>query len=191
MDIVKNKAMSNYEEILWQGDVNYVGPNSYLALCDGFLKLFANDPNVITVPGVVLTAANIVAEMTKVYDAIPDVMMNDPELKFYMPINTKKMFRQAIASSPSQVNNLGIGLVGNDDFDFFGIPILFTHGIPANRIVASLRWNLWVAVDLTEDVQNIEVINFSKTTGADKVGLKARFMSGVNIYAGKYVVYYS
>lgn len=190
-DLVVRQTRKEYEEILQQGDTTYVGPNTYLALCDGFLKVIAADPNTIPVANIVLTAANIVAELTKVYNAIDDCIMDDPELKLYMPINTKKMLRQAMASTPSQVNNLGIGLVGNDDFDFFGIPIIFTHGIPSDTIVATVVQNLQVATDLVTDIDNVSVFNKQLTTGDDAIAFKGRFFSGVNIYDGKYCVLYS
>ena len=190
MDIVTKQTMDEYEQILWQGDTTYVGPNTYLALCDGFLKAFAADPDVIPVAGVPLTALNIVTEMNKVYDAIPDVMMNRPDLCFYLPIKAKKFFTQAITSNVGQVNWLGISQSGDTQY-FHDIPVCFSQGIPNDEMVCSFVDNLWAAVDLTNDPENVEVINFSKTTGADKVGLKGRFMSGVNYYSGGYVVYYS
>ena len=189
LGLITKTVRKDYEMLLWQGDTTSLNPT--LALCDGFLKVLAADPNTIPVAGVALTAANIVAELTKVYDAIDDCIMDDPELKLYMPIGTKKMLRQAIAASPSQVNNLGIGLVGNDDFDFFGIPIIFTNGIPADTIVATTVWNLQVGCDLVQDIDEIKVLNFSNTKGDDVIAVKGRFFSGVQVYAPKYAVLYS
>lgn len=189
LSLITKTVRKDYELLLWQGDTTSLNPT--LALCDGILKIAAADPNIVTVAGTTLTAANIVAELTKVYDAIDDCIMDDPELRLYMPIGTKKMLRQAIAASPSQVNNLGIGLVGNDDFDFFGIPIIFTHGIPADTIYASVIWNNWVGCDLVQDIDEIKVLNFSNTKGDDVIACKGRFFSGVQVYNGMYSVLYS
>ena len=186
LDLLTRTINSDYERLIQAGDTTSLDPT--LALCDGFLKKIEADVTHIPVAGVVLTAANIVAELTKVYDLIDDCLMDKPDLRFYMPLNTKKMLRQAISQSPSQVNNLGIGLVGNDDFDFFGIPIVFSHGITVNNILATTIANLQIGVDLLSDIDEVKVIKDDKN---DEIYLKGRFFSGVEFYEAKYCVLYN
>lgn len=185
--LLTKAVRQDFERILWSGDTTSLDPT--LSLCDGILKIAAADPATTIIPAVVLSAANIITELNKVYTAIDDCIMDDNELRLYMPIGTKKMLRQAMASAVNQVNNLGLGLVG-DSFDFFGIPIIFTNGIPANTIYASPIQNSQVGADLVSDIDEVKILNFANTKGDDILAFKGRWFSGVQIFNGMYSTLY-
>jgi hypothetical protein len=61
------------EEGVWQWDT----AASPVDLCNGWLKGFLADATVIDVVGTTLSASNIITELQKVYDAIPNTIIDD------------------------------------------------------------------------------------------------------------------
>jgi hypothetical protein len=95
----------NVEKLRWSGDT--LSGDASLALCDGYKKsLVADVANVIdiTLP-VAITSANVLAELARVYDAIPAaVLANQEDLRFYVSSPVAAAYRSAVAASNTQAN---------------------------------------------------------------------------------------
>jgi hypothetical protein len=95
----------NVEKLRWSGDILSV--DASLVLCDGYKKsLVADVANVIdiTLP-VAITSANVLAELARVYDAIPAaVLANQEDLRFYVSSPVAAAYRSAVAASNTQAN---------------------------------------------------------------------------------------
>ena len=72
VDEFVNQTQKAIEEMIWQGDTTGTG-GTVLDLIDGYEKILT-DGSAIDVTGVTLTSSNILTEMNKVVDAIPNAI---------------------------------------------------------------------------------------------------------------------
>lgn len=165
------------ERIMWAGDTTSLDP--ILKLCNGYIKEFADATGtareVIEGTIVAMTAANLVAQLIVAYNLIPDQLMGNTDLWITLPIGVKKFFQLAINSTVTQVNTLGINIVG-DSYTYNNLPINFSAGMPANNIVIAPSSQLAFGTDLLSDIQAIEVDKVDRLS--DNYGLKAVMIVG-------------
>lgn len=175
-------------EIVWQGDA--VTPAAgYLGLCTGLIKQFTDNADTVTVNiAAPTTAANLVANLNLMYNAIPEEIMNEEDLAFYLPLGMKKFFHQAITSAGTQVNQLGINING-DSYFFYDIQVIFDPGMPANNMVVSFGRNFLMATDLISDIDALTVINMHPLGQGKNIRLQGSYKFGVGYRNGAYVVW--
>lgn len=184
--IAKNVS-KDLESLLWNGDVDG-SPETFLNLCDGFLKKFVADGTVVDVSGTTLTTSNVITEMKKVYAAIPSTIINDPELVIFVNHATYKLLKQAyadVATANGAYYNQPL-----ENLTFLGIPVVVAPGLPNNNIVAACKYNLWFGTDLMSDFDDILIVPMKKTAATPTVRFAARFQFGVEYGVGEEVVYY-
>ena len=116
---VRKKISADLEVAVWQGSGTSVTyPQN---ICDGlFMKLLA-DADVIDVTATAATSANIIASINAVYNAIPQTVINDPELVIYVPTQIYKLYQQAIANASSEITFLSLfsSLAFSDSKQYF------------------------------------------------------------------------
>ena len=166
------------ERIMWAGDTTSLDP--ILKLCNGYMKKLADATGtareVIEGTIVAMTAANLVAQLIVAYNLIPDQLMGNTDLWITLPIGVKKFFQLAINSTVTQVNTLGINIVG-DSYTYNNLPINFSAGMPANNIDIAPASQLGFGTDLLSDIQAIEADKVDKFS--DNYGLKAVMIVGM------------
>lgn len=182
-EISKNIS-KDLENLLWQGDT----AGSPASLCNGFLKKFLADTAVIDVTGTTLTAANIIAEIGKLYAAIANTIVNESDLVIFVSPSTAKLYKQALAA----LNNALIGSYNNGDFtlSYINIPVVVAPGMPANEMVAARTSNMWYGTDLMSDTEDVLVIPQRDKSGAPTVRIVAEFKFGVEYGIGEEITYY-
>jgi hypothetical protein len=183
LDQVALNINADLENLLWQGDALGT-PGS---LCDGFIVKFQSDINVAHVGGVALTAANIFAEIGKVYAAIPDTIINKPDLVIFVSHAAAKFYKQAIAA----INPLG-GTFNAGDYtlNYLGIPLVVAPGMPTSIMVAGQTSNFWYGTDLIGDTEDVLVIPQRDKSGAPTVRIVAEFKFGVEYAISEEIVFY-
>ncbi|MBL4703719.1 MAG: hypothetical protein JKY54_04310, partial [Flavobacteriales bacterium] len=120
------------EKDIWQGDAVNSGE------FDGFIKILTADAAVNKVTGITLTAANIIAELNKIYDAIPDAILHK-DLVWAVPYQAEKLYKQAIGAA----DYLNAGVVGDKPLDFLANDLSPVSGMPANTIVVYDKKNFF------------------------------------------------
>ena len=185
LEQITKATNAELETLLWSGDTEASSPD----ICDGLLKQFTADAAVIDVGGAVLSAANIIAELGKVYDAIPATIANRGKVVIFVSPAAAKFYRQAIAA----LNNGLVGTynVGNFALSYIDIPVVISNGMPTNDMVAAEPQNLWYGCDLTSDQEDVLVIPQRNTSGAPTIRVVADFKFGVGYGVGEEVVFYS
>jgi hypothetical protein len=136
-----------------------------------------------------LTSANIIAEMTKVVNAIPTTVKNKGKnaVKIFVSINAAHLYELAlVTASPAlyAYNNADLTL------SFMGYELIVSPGMPNNTIVACDPMNLWYGFDLLADEKEISFLknpNPGKTKQSNIVG---SFKWGVNYGVSSEVVLY-
>ena len=144
------------------------------------------------------TAANVIAELQKVYDAIPQELFGKEDLKIFIPFATMKAYVQALGGfglmanqNHQGIDNKGTMWYNNGGLDFLGVPIFVAQGLPAGKIIAGQSSNLHFAAGLIADMTELKVIDTSDTLGDQNVRFVLRFSADVNYAKGGELVYYT
>jgi hypothetical protein len=178
----------NVEKLRWSGDITSL--DASLALCDGYKKsLVADVANVIdiTLP-VAITSANVLAELARVYDAIPAaVLANQEDLRFYVSSPVAAAYRSAVAASNTQAN-----LTQALDFTYLGIKMILCPGmLGLSTIVATLKDNLIYAFDAEGDGKALRAINLADTVAEPVIRTRANMKVGFTHVNGTEIVFYN
>ena len=178
------------ETIIWQGATATAGQY------DGFLARFAADATVVDVTGTTVTAANVVAELGKVIDAIPASIYGKEDLFIYVPQNVYRAYVRALGGfGASGLGANGFEGRGNNqvlgDLAFDGVKIFLAEGLPSNKMVAAQASNLFFGTSLMSDWNEVKVLDMADLDGSQNVRFVMRYTANVNYAYGSEVVYYA
>ena len=178
------------ETIIWQGATATAGQY------DGFLARFAADATVVDVVGTTVTAANVVAELGKVIDAIPASIYGKEDLFIYVPQNVYRAYVRALGGfGASGLGANGFEGRGNNqvlgDLAFDGVKIFLAEGLPSNKMVAAQASNLFFGTSLMSDWNEVKVLDMADLDGSQNVRFVMRYTANVNYAYGSEVVYYA
>lgn len=180
------KVSADTEKLVWQG--NTATASYPLSLCDGLEKQFLADGNVIDVAGTAsLTAANIIGELNKVYNAIPNELIDNVDLRIFLSPAALRAYRQALAAASSEAYYMQ----NYNELHFLNVRLSEAPGITANRMVAALKSNLLLLTDLMSDFEDVQVLPQKNVTGVPVVRMIGEFKFGVGYIYGSEVVFYS
>jgi hypothetical protein len=185
-------AQSN-ELNIWQGDTAAASNNAY----DGFEKLLAADAGVVDVAAATLDAANIIAELGKVVDAIPSALYGKEDLYIYIGSAAAKFYVQALGGFAASglgangVNNMGTQWWNNGSLTVNGVKIFVCPGMSANKMVAAQRSNLYFGTGLLNDTQEVRVLDMQDLDGSQNVRMVMRYTAGVQFGVAEDIVLYA
>ena len=155
---LQNSLANDIERIIWGGSSG----NTVAGIQDGIVDKALASADTIKVSGQTIDATNVLGEIQKVYDAIPNVVLNDGEfdpekaaVKIFVDMNTMRYLRQALSTVPTnyQVILPSFAIDGGRIF-YMGVEIVVV-GLPANTMVAASKDNLVFITDLLSDTQEI------------------------------------
>lgn len=150
----------------------------------GLLAQFAADSSVIKVVGATVTASNVVAEIGKLYNVVPDELENDESTVFVVSTNVGKAYRIAQASMGMNTT------VGAKELDYMGIRLETNSALPANTILVYRVKNVFFGTGLESDLQNVRVIDHDETSGDGMVRTIVGLHAGQTfIFGGEIVTY--
>jgi len=169
------------EQSIWAGATSTSGQ------FDGFQVQLAADSDVVDVTGTTLSAANIIAELGKVRDAILDANYGQEDLAIYVGTAAMKFYvsAQAVLGYQDQFH------VGVTEANFEGTKLILAPGMAANKMVAARKSNLFFATDLASDMAEVKVIDMTENDGSDNVRLVMKWNAGVGYANGSDIVYYA
>lgn len=179
-DILGSVAES-LEKTIWHGD------KAVATEFDGLVTGLTADTDTIKIAGVAITAANVIAELTKVYNKIPDTVIGESDFSIYVASNVYRAYQLALSA-------LGFKqefYVGLKPADFAGLPVVLIPGLKPGFMVAAQKSNLWVGTALKSDYNKMQVIDMNKTTGDDMIRYIMKFTGDSNHGIGAEVVLYS
>lgn len=191
-DRINALTAKDIETKIWQGAAN--AGDDFL----GIEARLAADSSVVDVTGTTLTVANIIGEMAKVVDAIPNAVYADKEgLAIRVGIKTAKLYQRALgygqlATSTFAGNTYNNQLVvGEKPLDFEGIPIIVCNGMSDNKMVACKRENLHFGTNVLTDMNELAIIDRYPIDGSQNFRYVQRFTAGTQITNGAEIVYYA
>ena len=189
--LMAGKIAEATENSIWSGSA---GAGSF----DGFATLLtaATLPSGQDIVGTTVDASNVIAELGKVVDAIPSSIVNNEDLFIYASNNVFRAYKRALGGF--QANGQGAngvnGLGNNQDIDvqyFDGISIVVANGLADDKMVATLKSNLYFGTGLLADHNEIKVLDMADLDGSKNVRFIARYTAGVQIGVLEDVVFYS
>jgi hypothetical protein len=168
------KGHQELAQIMWQGDTTGEG---VLALCDGWLKRLCTSGDYIngTVPVGGFTAANILTNgfAQALSLATPEMLVNPANMQFKVSPDVAADYRIATAAQ-NNITNVTTGLA----LTYLDIPVVVEYGLPANTIILSDYTNFLYCLDAEGDQDNLQIVDFSKTTLDRRIGARADFKAG-------------
>ena len=196
---VASEVAQNTERCIWQGNVAAGTNNSF----DGFEKLIAaaatagDIPAAQQVTGTTLTAANIVAELSKVVDAIPASLYGKEDLFLYIGSKAAKLYVQALGGfgasglGANGVNNMGTQWWNNGSLTVNGVKIFVCPGMSDDKMYAAQRSNLYFGTGLLNSTNEVATLDMKNLDGSNNVRMVMRFTSAVQFGIASDLVEYA
>ncbi len=173
-------------QLRWKGNVAG-STGTFLDLCDGYEVKLAGDGAVIDISATASTSANVIAELTKVYNALPaQIQSKTNDLRFYVSSNIAANFKVAAASG----NTLAY-ITKELDLTFLGIKLIIQEGMSPNKIVATVKDNMIYAFDGQGDGTQLKAINLEDTVAEPLLRTRANLKVGFHYVNPTEIVYYS
>ena len=185
------KVAEKNEHAIWQG------ANATAGEFDGFTVLAAADSDVVDVTGTTVTAANVIAELGKIVDAIPSTIYGKEDLYIYVSQNIARAYVRALGGfgasglGAAGTNNMGTQWWNNGSLSFDGVKLFVANGLPDNDAMAAQKSNLYFGTGLLSDHNEVKVIDMADLDGSQNVRIVMRYTAGVQYGIGSEIVYYT
>jgi hypothetical protein len=192
------KVAEKTENTIWQG------ANATAGEFDGFTVLAAADADVVDVTGTTVTAANVIAELGKIVDAIPSTIYGKEDLYIYVSQNIARAYVRALGgfgasglgaagtnNMGTHTNNMGTQWWNNGSLSFDGVKLFVANGLPDNDAMAAQKSNLYFGTGLLSDHNEVKVIDMADIDGSQNVRIVMRYTAGVQYGLGSEIVYYT
>jgi len=156
---------------------------------DGLITLATADADVVDVTGAVggVDAANVIAELQKVIDAIPNAVYSKSDLAIYVAPNVAKAYIAAQAA----LGYANLYHDGKTNLNFQGLPLFVADGLTASYMMAAQKSNLFFGTGLLSDHNEVRVLDMANLDGSDNVRIVMRFSAGVQYGIGSDIVLYT
>jgi hypothetical protein len=190
---VVEKVASAIETSIWNG-VN--ATDGQVAGIMTLLTADASLPTANEVAGTTVTAANVIAELGKIVDAIPAALYGKDDLKLYVSQNIAKLYVRALGGfgasglGANGSDNKGTQWYNNGQLTFDGIPLFVANGLTANQAIAAQTSNLFFGCGLLNDANEVRLIDTAETLGDDNVRIVMRAGYAVNYHSVSDIVTY-
>ena len=186
---VAAKVADRTEKNIWSGATATSGQ------FDGFTAKLTADTDVIDVTGTTVTAANVIAEMGKVVDAIPTSVYGQEDLTLYVSSNVARAYIRALGGFAATIgangsDNKGTQWYNGGELSFDGVNIFVAKGLADDTMVAAQKSNLYFGTGILNDQNEVKVIDMSDIDGSQNVRVIMRFTAGVqHVFGGDIVLY--
>ena len=188
---VAAKVAQKNETNIWSGT------NATAGEFDGLVTLMTADGDVTDVVGTTVTAANVIAELGKVVDAIPATLYGKEDLYLYVSQNVARAYVRALGGfgasglGANGTNAMGTQWWNNGSLSFDGVKIFVANGLGSNYIVAAEKSNLYFGTGLLSDHNEVKVIDMADIDGSQNVRIVMRLTAGVQYGIGSDIVLYT
>jgi len=180
------------EQLIWQGKISgstgiYL-TKPFLTSIDGIYTKAKADSNTIKVSGTTVTTSNVLAEVEKVFAAIPENIYDKANIKIFVPRQILRAYQSALPTTYSANGNFDIT---KEQSTFYKGIELVPVGLANNTMIAAQTSNLFFGTDLTSDMNEVRIIDMSETDASDYIRFKMRFEADVNYAISTEVVVYN
>ena len=189
---VVGKVAEKNERNIWQGDDSNAGEY------DGLLTLLALDadlPAANEVTGTTVDASNVIAELGKVVDAIPEQLYGKDDFFIRISQNVHRAYVRALGGFGANGQGAnGYQGQGNNqslsDLVFDGVKLMVCNGLPSNTMIAAQTDNLVFGTGILNDMTEVKVIDMADIDGSQNVRIVMRFTAAVQYALPQEIVTY-
>jgi hypothetical protein len=184
------QVAKNVESYMWEGTN---AANSFAGFAT-LASLAATLPAAQEVAGAAVTPLNVLAELGKIVDAIPESLIGNPDLAIYVSPVIYRAYARVLSTSgvgASGVNgNVTQWFSWDNALTFDGIPVLLASGLTGSKAICTLKSNLFFGTSLESDLSEVRVIDQGPIDGSQNVNVIIRFTAGAQIATYADVVTY-
>ena len=192
---VAAKVAASNESNIWQGNLGGAQAGEY----DGFVTLATADASVLDVAAAAaggLTAANVIDEMQKAVDTIPNSLYGKEDLRLFISPEQAKLYVRSLGGFSTSIgangtDNRGTQWFNNGSLSFGGVAIFVARGMPSGYMVVAETSNLFFGTGLLNDYNEVRTIDMAPVDGSQNVRLIARFTAGIQLGVPSDVVLYT
>lgn len=188
MAMLAAELSSEVEAKIFNGDSS-VDANDF----DGAVKVLTSSADAIKLTAVALTKANVLDEIEKVYEAIPENVLGkgleNDSVKIYVAYETLQRAKMALASINNQVVHPALSFE-NEALRYLGVEIVPVKGLDSKTMIAADISNFLLATDLLSDTEEIRIGQFPAPHDS-KVFIDGRLRLGFVIPFEDEVVFYN
>lgn len=190
--LIVAKVADSMEKQIWHGDDSANQIN-------GLVTRATADADVIDVTGVTagtIDAGNVIAELEKVYNAIPAELFGESDLRIFVSQSVFKAYSVALGGFASG----GVGANGYDNkgtnqgfsgLMFAGVKLFLANGLQTDYMMAARTSQLFMGTGLTADWNELKILDMAELDGSQNVRFIMRFTADVNYVFGEEVVLYT
>jgi len=191
---VAAKVAEKTEQNIWKG------VNANAGEFAGLVTLATADATVIDVASPAsggITAANVIAELGKVVDAIPAALYGKEDLYLYLSQSAARAYVRALGGfgasglGANGTNSMGTQWWNNGSLSFDGVKIFVANGMADDYVMAAQKSNLFFGTGLLSDQNEVQLIDMSPIDGSQNVRVVMRFTATVNYGIGSEIVLYT
>jgi len=186
---VAEKVAQRMETNIW------AGTNATSGQFDGLTTIMeaaTGDDAVLDVTGTTVTAANVIDELGKVVDAIPNTVKGEEDVNIYVPSNVFYAYVRALGGfGANGVDGKGNLWYNNGELKFDGLSLFKANGLSSNVMVAAQKSNLFFGTGLLRDQNEVKVIDMADIDGSQNIRVIMRMTAGVQYGIGSEIVLYN
>ncbi len=162
------------ERLIW--DATIAGTDPF----DGLTEIILNAATSVKIPGVAITAANVLAQLQLSYDALSVLKIyNKPDVSMYISRNVGAAYQSALGLVGAGVGYSNLATTGVKPWDFLGVPLIVTPGMRASTVITGQKSNLWFGTDRLSDMNEVILKDMGDVDLSNNVRFKAGFAAGV------------
>jgi len=151
----------------------------------GLIAKLNADGNAIEVQSTGLTKANVIAQIEKAYDAIPEAIIESEDLVMSVSPKVARLYKQAQAALTS------VGTpVGDKELDFLGVRMESIGALSGDVMFAYRVKNVGFLTGLESDLNEVRVIDHDATAGDGQIRTKAVLEMGADFSFAEEIVFY-
>ena len=181
---VSEKVALKNEQNIWSGDASNSGEFNGLTT---LLAVDADLPTANEIAGTTIDASNVVAELSKIVDAIPSALYGREDLNIYVSQAVYKAYVRAMNALGyvDKFNNQDHG-----DMVFDGIKLFVAHGLTGSTAICTTVDNIFFACGLENDKNIVKVLDMADVDGSENVRIIMRMTGAVQYYNVEEIVTY-
>lgn len=146
-------------------------------------KLTADD-DYIEVQNVSLTKANVVAQMERVYNEIPEAIIESEDLVIVVSPKVARLYKQAQTEQGDNTT------VGDKPLDYLGVPVISIGALSGDEMFAYRVKNLGFLTGLESDLNQVSVKDMDESDLSGTIRTKVVLEMGVGFSFSEEIVWY-
>ena len=179
---VAAKVAQRTENSIWTGSTATSGQFNGLTT---LLDADAAHTGGSKIAGTTVDAANVIAQLGSIVDAIPSTLYGSDDLNLYVSQHIARSYIRALGGfgaaglGAAGTNAQGTQWWNNGSLSFDGVKIFVANGLGTNQAIAAEKSNLYFGTGLMSDQNEVKVIDMADLDGSQNVRVVMRFTAGV------------